>query len=167
VRRKDDRLVRANDGIDVLEEDNPRQHGMREASLLGFVMMLAKVAGSVKKLLRDNRSFDANVSALVENRLVVHADGRFLRGDIVEGSPSGVKTAISAVEQQTHVRRAASVAAEPIGSIAFFVSKEQLIRSIQVNNATIRRKRANALARGLGQKCDKSHEIPGGDVENG
>jgi hypothetical protein len=132
---------------------------MREASLLGFVMMLAKVAGSVKKLLGKYWGPDADLCALVEDRLVVYAGIRLLCGDIVEGSPSGVKTAISAVEQQTHVRRDASVAAEPIGSIAFFVSKEQLIRGIQVNNATIRRKRANALVRGPGQKCHKSHEV--------
>jgi hypothetical protein len=96
---------------------------------------------------------------MVEDRLIVHAEIRLLCRDVVNGRPSGVKTAISAVEQQSHVRRDASVAAEPIGSIAFFVSKEQLIRGIHVNNATIRRKRADALVRGPGQKCHKSHEV--------
>ncbi len=108
MRREDDRLVGTDDGIDVLEEDNPRQHGMREASLLGFVMVLTKVAGGVKKLLGDNRGLDVDIGALVEDRLVVHADIRLLRRDVIECGTSGVKTAISACEQQSHIGRDAN-----------------------------------------------------------
>jgi hypothetical protein len=139
---------------------------MRESSLLGFVMMLAKVAGSVKKLLGDNRGLDASVCAMVEEQFVVHADIRLLRGDVVNGSPSGVEAAISALEQQTHVRPDASVGIALVRSIALLLAKEQLMRGIQVDNATVRRKRANSLVSGLGQKCDKSHEILG-DLRTG
>ena len=48
-----------------------------------------------------------------------------------------------------------------VRGIALSVAKEQRIRGIQVDNAAIGRKRANALVRGPGQKCDKSHEVLG------
>ena len=67
VRREDDRLVGSDDGIDVLEEDDPRQHGMREAGLFGLMMMLAKVAGGVEELLGNDRRFDTNFVAREED----------------------------------------------------------------------------------------------------
>jgi hypothetical protein len=72
---------------------------MGEACLLSFVMMFAKVTGSVKKLLGDNRGFDADLCTLVEDRLVVHAGRRLLCDDIVDGSPGGIQAAVSALEQ--------------------------------------------------------------------
>src|ERR1700684_285777 len=123
------------------------------------MMIVPKVAGGVKELLRDNRGLDADLSALVEDRLAVHAGIRLLRSDVVNGRSGGVKTAISFFKKQSHVGRDTSVGVALVGGIALFVAKEQLIRGIQVDKTAIRRKRANTLVRGLGQKCDESHEV--------
>src|SRR5580658_3841689 len=144
MRRKDDRLVRPDDGVDVLKENNPRQNGMREPGFLGLMMVFAEVSGGVKKLLGDNRGLDASVCALVEDRLTVHAGIRLLRTDVIDGGACGVETAISALEQPSHVGRDPSVGIALIRGIAI-LAKQQLVSGIQVDNATIRRKRANAL----------------------
>src|SRR5206468_865388 len=54
--RKNDRLIRSDNRIHILEEDDPWQNGMRKAGPLGFDMMLAKVARSMKKLFGYDRS---------------------------------------------------------------------------------------------------------------
>ena len=51
----DDRLVRADDRVDVLEEDDPRRDLVRPADLLRLLLVLAEVAGRVEELLRDDR----------------------------------------------------------------------------------------------------------------
>ena len=55
VLRVDDRLVRADDRVDVLEEDDPRRDLVRPADLLRLLLVLAEVAGRVEELLRDDR----------------------------------------------------------------------------------------------------------------
>jgi hypothetical protein len=46
-----------------------------------------------------------------------------------------------------------------VRGIALFIAKEQLIRGVQVCDATVGRRRANALVPELGQKCDEFHEV--------
>ena len=55
VLRVDDRLVGADDRVDVLEEDDPRRDLVRPADLLRLLLVLAEVAGRVEELLRDDR----------------------------------------------------------------------------------------------------------------
>src|SRR5437867_3450561 len=63
----DYRLVVANDGVDVLEKDNPRHDRMRKSRFSCFLVVLAKVSRSVKKLLRNNRRFQSDFSGIIEN----------------------------------------------------------------------------------------------------
>ncbi len=79
MRREDYRLIRPDDGVHVLEEDNPRQHGMRETRLLGFVMVFAKVAGSMEELLGDDRRFDVNFIARVKDGFAINSRFGLLR----------------------------------------------------------------------------------------
>src|SRR5207248_7867687 len=58
VGRVNHRLIWADDGVDVLKENDPRQNWMRETSLFGFHVMLAKMAGSVKKLVGNDRGLE-------------------------------------------------------------------------------------------------------------
>ena len=51
----DDRLVGADDRVDVLEEDDPGRDLVRPADLLRLLLVLAEVAGRVEELLRDDR----------------------------------------------------------------------------------------------------------------
>ncbi len=53
--RIDDRLVGADDGVDVLEEDDPRRDLVRPVDALGLVLVLAEVARRVEELLRHDR----------------------------------------------------------------------------------------------------------------
>src|SRR5438045_8910941 len=51
----DDRLVRADDRVDVLEEDDPRRDLVRPTDPLRLLLVLAEVAGRVEELLRHDR----------------------------------------------------------------------------------------------------------------
>ena len=53
--RIDDRLVGADDCVDVLEEDDPGRDLVRPAHSLRLLLVLAKVAGRVDELFRDDR----------------------------------------------------------------------------------------------------------------
>ncbi len=55
VLRIDDRLVRPDDRVDVLEEDDPWRDLVRPVDLLRLLLVLAEVARRVEELLRDDR----------------------------------------------------------------------------------------------------------------
>ena len=55
VLRIDDRLVGADDRVDVLEEHDPRRDLVRPVDVLRLVLVLAEVARRVEELLRDDR----------------------------------------------------------------------------------------------------------------
>ena len=57
----DDRLVRADDRVDVLEEDDPRRDLVRPVDVLRLLLVLAEVAGRVEELLRDDRRAERRV----------------------------------------------------------------------------------------------------------
>ena len=61
----DDRIVRADDRVDVLEEDDPGRDLVRPADALRLLLVLAEVAGGVEELLRDDRRAQADVGERV------------------------------------------------------------------------------------------------------
>src|SRR5947208_16121148 len=65
--RIDDRLVRADQRVDVLEEDDPRRDLVRPGDLLRLLLVLAEVPRGVEELLRDDRR--AEPSALERHAL--------------------------------------------------------------------------------------------------
>src|SRR5260370_22512459 len=69
----DDRLVVADDGVDILEEDDPRHDGMRKAGLGGFFMVLAEVTGGVKEPFGNDGSFHTGFRGGVRNRIAADA----------------------------------------------------------------------------------------------
>src|SRR5258708_12348143 len=71
----DDRLVVADDGVDILEEDDPRHDGMRKAGLGGFFMVLAEVTGGVKELFWNDGSFQTDFRGGIRNRFAANTRG--------------------------------------------------------------------------------------------
>src|SRR5437870_9650304 len=65
----DYRLVVANDGIDVLEENNPGHHRMGKACFGRFLVVLAEIARRVKKLSRNDRRFQSDFVGSIKNCL--------------------------------------------------------------------------------------------------
>ena len=61
VLRIDDRLVGADDRVDVLEEVDPRRDLVRPVDVLRLLLVLAEVAGGVEELLRDDRRLELRV----------------------------------------------------------------------------------------------------------
>ena len=57
----DDRIVGADDRVDVLEEDDPGRDLVRPADALRLLLVLAEVARGVEELLGDDRRPQANV----------------------------------------------------------------------------------------------------------
>src|SRR2546423_1084738 len=57
--RVDDRLIRPDDRVDVLEEDDPRRDLVGPVDALRLLLVLAEVAGRVEELLRDDGSAQA------------------------------------------------------------------------------------------------------------
>src|SRR5262249_38717478 len=51
-----DRLVLTADGVNVLEENNPRHNRMRESRFAGFFVVFAKISCSVKEFFRHDGS---------------------------------------------------------------------------------------------------------------
>ncbi len=82
----DHRLVRADDRVGVLEEDDPRCNRVRPVDLLRLVLVLAEVAGRVEELLRDDRGTQARL------------DERRALGGIVGPAPLEVRAHVRDVE---------------------------------------------------------------------
>ncbi len=61
-----DRIAGPDDRVDVLEEHDPRQHGVRPVDARRLLVVLAEVARRVEELLRDQRRTQAH---LVERQL--------------------------------------------------------------------------------------------------
>ena len=57
----DDGLVRADDGVDVLEEHDPRRDLVRPVDALRLLLVLAEVARGVEELLRHDRRTQARL----------------------------------------------------------------------------------------------------------
>src|SRR6202035_2429762 len=94
-----DLFIRPDNGIHVLEENNPRQHWMRKSRFLRFCMVLAKITGGVKKLLWNNRRLDANRISAKENCLPVRPQRfRPFFQRVFEGLARSVQTAIAILE---------------------------------------------------------------------
>src|SRR6266704_1622176 len=64
-------LIGTNDGIHVLEKNDPRKHGMREARLLRLLVVLAKVPRSVEKLFWNDGSLDLHFAAGIEDAVFI------------------------------------------------------------------------------------------------
>ena len=94
---------------------------MREAGFLGLMMVFAEIARGVKELLGNDWRLNVNFFRLVEDRLIIDATARAVCGNVLECSPRGVETAISALKQQSHVGRNDSVGAA--GGIIAFLSR--------------------------------------------
>ena len=61
VLRVDDRVVRPDDRVDVLEEDDPGRDLVRPVDVLRLLLVLAEVAGRVEELLRHDRRAQPHV----------------------------------------------------------------------------------------------------------
>ena len=81
----DDRVVRPDDRVHVLEEDDPGRDPVRPVDALRLLLVLAEVAGRVEELLRDDRRPQA---ALDERP-----------------AASGLGRPAAALEERAHVRR--------------------------------------------------------------
>ena len=64
--RKDDGVFMSDDGVHVLEENNPGHDWMRKASLGGFLVMLAEISGRMKELLGNDRRSEPNGGKIVK-----------------------------------------------------------------------------------------------------
>jgi hypothetical protein len=96
VLRVDDRLVRADDRVDVLEEHDPRRDLVRPADALRLLLVLAEVAGGMEELLRDDRRaqpyavegvLDACVVRSAALEILAQGTGSELPDDAVLDSP--------------------------------------------------------------------------------
>src|SRR5260370_24338317 len=65
----DHRFVRSDDRVGVLKKNDPRHHRMRKTSFRRLVVVLAKIARRVKKLLRDDGRLELDVAPRVNQRL--------------------------------------------------------------------------------------------------
>src|SRR5260370_42240574 len=69
--RKNDRLFVADDGVHVLEEDNPRHDGMGKAGFGSFLVVLPEIARGVEEFFRDDRRFEPDGGESVKERFAV------------------------------------------------------------------------------------------------
>src|SRR5215475_4567373 len=101
-----DRLVWTDNRVNVLEEDDPGHHGMREPGFLSFLVMLAKVAGSVKELLGNDRRAQLYFILRVNKLLAGRAGGVLAQVGkrIFERHARAIQTFIAALEELAHVR---------------------------------------------------------------
>ena len=79
----DDRLVGADDRVDVLEEVDPRRDAVRPVDVLRLLLVLAEVAGRVEELLRDDRRRAASPPRAASARRVSSAPPRSNHSRIV------------------------------------------------------------------------------------
>src|SRR5580692_213343 len=91
-------LVVADDGVNVLKEDDPGHYGMGEPGLGGLFVMLAKVAGGVKELARNNWSFEFEFSREVEDGLAAGSSGAVVAQRVVEGFVRGFEAGVATLE---------------------------------------------------------------------
>src|SRR5947208_7326811 len=96
----DYRLVLANDGIDVLEENNPGHHRMGKACFGRFLVVLAEIARGVKKLSRNDRRCQSDFVGSIKNCLAT-GPGRttVLLQHVIEGLMCSFQASVAALKQ--------------------------------------------------------------------
>ena len=64
-----DRLIVADDGVDILEENNPGHNRMREAGFLRFFVMFAEISGGVEEFLWGDGSAECGGGKRIDDLL--------------------------------------------------------------------------------------------------
>src|SRR2546427_8417009 len=97
-------LVRADDGVNILKEHNPREDRMRKPCFGGLFVVFAKISSSVEEFLRLDRCLELHRVA-PENEWLSRRPRRFraLLQRIVERGTRGVKAAVTILEQPAHL----------------------------------------------------------------
>src|SRR6266404_185029 len=95
--RKNDWLFVTDDGVHVLEEDNPGHDGVGKAGFGGFLVMLPEIACGVEEFLRNDRRFEPDGGKIVKERFAVATGSLFpaLQGkteSVARRSETGVAT---------------------------------------------------------------------------
>src|SRR5258707_9700132 len=100
----EDRLVVADDGVDILEEDDPRHDGMRKAGLGGFFMVLAEVTGGEQKFFGEDGGFQNDFPRGARKLLAANNGGPDSAAKrALEGNCGGVKEGVATLEHGTDV----------------------------------------------------------------
>src|SRR5580692_1172994 len=150
-------LVVADDGVDVLKEDDPGHHGMREPGLGGFFVVLAEVAGGVKELPRNDWGFELDLAGGVENGLAAGSFSAVVAQRVVEGFVRRLEASVAALEQSEHVGRDQGVGEALKGAFVLDISQVKRTGGEQVDEAGVVGHGTNAAAlRGIFEG-DKSH----------
>src|SRR5216684_4096866 len=120
---------------------------MRKASLLRLGVVLAKISRRVKKLLRNNRSLDANRTSAEENCFSVRSCRfRSLLQRIFERGARGVQPAIPILKKPSHFGRYARVRQRIKRAFSLDIPQIQRVSRIQINDASIRRYRSDTIS---------------------
>src|SRR5260370_18154689 len=69
--RKNDRLFVTDDGVYVLEENNPGHDRVGKARFGGFLVMLPEIARGVEEFLRNDRRLEPDGGEIVKERFAV------------------------------------------------------------------------------------------------
>src|ERR1700678_3352331 len=91
-------LVVADDGVEVLEEEDPRHHGMGESGLGCFFVVLAEVASGVKELARNDRSLEFDFGRRVKDGLASGPGCAVVLQCMVEGFVGGFEAGVATLE---------------------------------------------------------------------
>jgi len=103
--------------------------------------MFAKIAGSVKKLFRDDGRFELNVAALVKHSFATRTGNiRIEARNVVESFARGVQACVSAPEQCPHIRRNKSVGEAVENGFFSNVAQIKCAGCVQVDNPVLAEK---------------------------
>src|SRR6266478_7396221 len=135
--RKNDRLFVTDDGVYVLEENNPGHDRVGKARFGGFLVMLPEIARGVEEFLRNNRRFEPDGGKIVKERFPMATRSLFpaLQGK-VESVARGGETGVATFEQGAHVRRNECVCQTIEGGFAPVVAQMESAGGIEIDDLT-------------------------------
>src|SRR5215472_1159273 len=138
----DDGFVVPDDGVNVLEENDPGHNGMGEAGLGGFFVMFAKVSRGMEELFREDGSFELDFGRLIYDRLAVDAAEVAVAAAVlreIEGAARCVETGIATFEECTHVGRDERVREAFEGRLALHFLQVKRGGGVEVDDLTVSR----------------------------
>src|SRR6266446_4581667 len=143
--RKNDRLFVTDDGVYVLEENNPGHDRVGKARFGGFLVMLPEIARGVEEFLRNNRRFEPDGGKIVKERFAMAT--RNLAPTLqskVESVARRGETGLAAFEQDAHVGRNERVRQAIEGCFVLVVAQIESAGGIEIDDLIAADKSADA-----------------------
>ena len=124
-------------------------------------MVLAKISGSVKKLLGDDGRFQDDLIGRMKNHLAVRASSSVILQNVLKSLMGSFEAGVSSFKQRPHLRRHQGLGETVEGAFIFDLAQIQGTGRVEVNDPSVGGEGANTGLPNRVFKSNKPHRMVG------